>query len=216
MTPSEFFSHLRPAAVVSGLPTSFVLAQAALESGWGASQLASVGNNYFGIKAGRDWAGPILTIATREFENGMWNTVDANWRKYASVADGIADYVQFFHDNPRYRKALACTSGKDFAKAVAAAGYATDPDYADKICKIIDQYNLEGVPMVSNATKSTDTAIVGGGVSAVTEAANWLLNVKFNVGAPPGVLSLIATVLISCWHAFYNKKLAPSIDSPSI
>lgn len=63
-------------------------------------------------------------------------------------------------------------------------------------------------------TPSTNTAIVGGGVSAVTEAVNWVCNVKLGMGMPPGVMSLVATAILSVWHAFYNRKLAPPLAPP--
>jgi flagellar rod assembly protein/muramidase FlgJ len=147
MTPQAFVALLSPPAVASmqgtNIPAGFVIAEGALESGWGTSGLANQANNLFGVKADASWTGDTLSMPTKEFINGQEVTVQALWRKYATLQDCFDDHAQFFIVNPRYAAALVC--GRDsiaFANAVQAAGYATDPLYAQKLTEIINAHNL--------------------------------------------------------------------------
>ena len=146
MDAQAFIALIGPAAQASakrsGVPASFTVAQAALESGWGESLLARQGKNLFGVKADPAWRGEVLTFNTREFLRGAWVTVPAHWRKYADWQVCIDDHATFLRQNRRYVACFACTSGEAFARAVAQAGYATDPDYADKLVSIIEQHRL--------------------------------------------------------------------------
>ena len=146
MKPQEFIALIGPAAQASaantGVPASFTVAQAALESGWGTSSLARDGRNLFGVKADPAWRGDVLYINTRDFLNGAWTTVAARWRKYADWQDCMDDHAAFLHQNRRYAACFLCTTGDAFAKAVAKASYATDPDYAAKLISIIGQHEL--------------------------------------------------------------------------
>lgn len=146
MTPADFLDQIVPAARAahraSGIPASFTLAQAALESGWGASQLSKRGFNLFGVKADRAWRGPTLSMDTREVFNGKSVMVPALWRQYSSWADCLADRVEFFKRNKRYADCFKETTGEGWCHAVAAAGYATDPDYAEKLLAMIRGRNL--------------------------------------------------------------------------
>ncbi len=146
MSPSEFLDAIVPAARAShkltGIPASFTLAQAALESGWGASKLSKQGCNLFGVKADKSWKGPVLMMQTREVLNGKSVMVVARWRLYATWAECLADRVEFFKRNPRYKACFKETTGAGWCRAVAAAGYATDPHYADKLLAMIAGRNL--------------------------------------------------------------------------
>ena len=146
MIPSEFIMRLTTAAVTSakatGVPASITIAQAALESGWGESALAKMGNNLFGIKADSLWRGQTLTMNTKEFIKGQWVVVPALWRKYPSWQASIDDHAAFLKRNSRYKACFACTSAPAFAKALAQAGYATDPMYADKVIGVMKQHDL--------------------------------------------------------------------------
>ena len=146
MTSAEFIAALAPAARASaaktGVPASFVIAEGALESGWGKSQLAIQALNLFGVKADAGWHGDVLVMPTREFLRGQWVMVPARWRKYSDWQGCIDDHARFLIGNPRYKAAFACKDGRAFARAVAAAGYATDPNYADKIIAVIDGRGL--------------------------------------------------------------------------
>lgn len=145
MTPQDFFAELGPGArqsnIDTGIPASFTLAQAALESAWGASGLALQGKNLFGIKALGDWTGPTITMPTQEYINGQWEQIQAAFRKYDSWAQSLDDHARFFFVNPRYAPALAVRTDPDeFARQVQACGYATNPHYAELIIGIM-QYN---------------------------------------------------------------------------
>jgi len=146
MKPNDFIAAIALAAQVSmrttHIPASFVIAEGALESGWGASALAREGCNLFGVKADPSWKGDILTMRTRECLHGKWIIIPARWRKYGSWGACIADHAAFLLDNPRYKPAFEHADGEGFARAVAAAGYATDPQYATKLIEVIRAHNL--------------------------------------------------------------------------
>ena len=147
MNPSEFIMRLTTAAVASakatGVPASITIAQAALESAWGESGLARNGNNLFGIKADSLWHGQTLTLNTKEFTKGQWVVVPALWRKYPSWQASIDDHAAFLKRNPRYKVCFACNSAKAFVRALAQAGYATDPEYASKLIAVMDKHLLQ-------------------------------------------------------------------------
>jgi flagellar protein FlgJ len=128
----------------TGVPASVTLAQAILESDWGRSKLTREANNLFGIKAqtGPGSAGT-YDIDTDEVDDGEIVTVLASFRAYASLADSIVDHGRWFHENSRYREALAVEDDpRAFAQAINDAGYATDPDYAPKLIGLMDRFNL--------------------------------------------------------------------------
>lgn len=146
--PEDFIAKLRPGAdqceKEKGIPASFTIAQAALESGWGSSALSTVAANLFGVKADKSWKGRTLSYSTREFLGGEWRTVPAVWRVYDDWAECLLDHAEFFKVNPRYSKALQFAhDGKLFARAIALAGYATDPLYGDKLISIISKHHLD-------------------------------------------------------------------------
>ena len=147
MIPAEFIMRLTNPALESqrrvGVPASITIAQAALESAWGESGLARVGNNLFGIKADSRWRGETLTLNTREFIKGQWIVVPAKWRKYGSWQASIEDHAAFLKGNPRYQPCFLCQTTEAFARALLKAGYATDPSYADKLAGLIGQYKLD-------------------------------------------------------------------------
>ncbi|PYE21324.1 flagellar protein FlgJ [Paraburkholderia silvatlantica] len=149
--PTDFISAISPAAQQSmdqtRIPASFVVAEAALESGWGASQLTQQAMNLFGVKADSSWSGPVYAIHTREYLNGQWVMVNALFRKYSDWLGSISDHAAFLMNNPRYAPAFAWVDGISFAKAIAAAGYATDPQYAQKLASIIKSHNLLSLDM---------------------------------------------------------------------
>lgn len=146
MTPEEFIATITPAAKTccssTSIPASFTIAQAALESGWGAH---CPGNNLFGIKATPDWTGATQKQTTREVVNGKTITITAVFRAYPDWLSSIQDHASFLTENPRYRPAFAYACGINFTQAIAAAGYATDPQYAAKIISIIKAHNLSSL-----------------------------------------------------------------------
>lgn len=139
MKPQDFLNMLVPAAQAcqraSGIPASFTLAQAALESGWGAK---APGCNLFGIKADKGWKGPVVMVSTHEVINGKRVGIDDAFRCYANYDEALADRAVFFKRNPRYSKCFLETTGAGWARAVAKAGYATDPNYAESLIKVMD------------------------------------------------------------------------------
>lgn len=132
--------HAQKAAAQLGVPAKALVAQAALETGWGRRLAGQNGqptsHNLFGIKASGSWRGAKVESATHEYEGGTRVSARAAFRSYRNTADSFADYAQLLQ-NPRY--AQARSSGGDvhhFASALQRAGYATDPAYAAKIVAI--------------------------------------------------------------------------------
>ena len=131
------------AAAQTGIPATFMIAQAAHESGWGQREIrnadGSSANNLFGIKAGSGWTGAVAEVTTTEFIDGQPKKLVQRFRAYASAADSFRDYARLMTENRRYGQVLA--SGGDaqrFAQGLQAAGYATDPAYADKLGRVIN------------------------------------------------------------------------------
>jgi flagellar protein FlgJ len=121
----------------SGIPATFMLAQAGHESGWGQRELRSVdgtpANNLFGIKAGANWKGPVAEVTTTEYVNGEPRRLVQRFRAYASHAESFADYAALMK-NQRYQSVRdAGSDARAFASGLQRAGYATDPNYADKL-----------------------------------------------------------------------------------
>lgn len=134
--------HAQAAAKKLGIPAKVLVAQSALETGWGkhlpvnASGQASF--NFFGIKADPSWQGAKQSVNTLEFEGGAMVQRKAAFRAYDSVGASFNDFVQFLQENPRYSQALADKNNPEkFARALQKAGYATDPQYADKLIAIM-------------------------------------------------------------------------------
>jgi len=130
------------AEAVTGVPAKFMLGQAALETGWGKRVIrngdGSSSNNLFGIKAGPGWKGKVATAVTTEYVNGRPHQKVEKFRAYESHAEAFKDYANMISNNPRYEKVLS--HGGDattFAHGLQRAGYATDPQYAAKLSRII-------------------------------------------------------------------------------
>jgi hypothetical protein len=125
-----------------GIPYEAILAQAAHESGWGESKLTTEAYNFFGIKAGSGWTGPIYTAHTQEQrEDGSVYTVNAEFRKYSSAAEGFAGYGEFITQNSRYATALKYPNNPNrYIEELKKAGYATDVQYVRKNQDLIAQF----------------------------------------------------------------------------
>lgn len=146
----KFLEAIGPGAkriqAVYDVPASIIMAQAALESDFGNSELGAKHHNLFGVKAspGMDQ----VTLTTKEFVDGEWITIHANFREYPDWTASMIDHAQLIRrgttDQPN-RYAQVNTSGtyKDAAKGLLAGGYATDPKYADKLIAVIETYSLE-------------------------------------------------------------------------
>ncbi len=148
----QFIRSMLPAAqkaaAVLGLEPVALIAQAALETGWGTKQLAD-GNgraafNLFGIKAQGDWRGDAASAETIEYRQGVAQKEQAKFRVYANVEQSVQDYVQFIQQNPRYQGALAVTAEPNaYFRQLQAAGYATDPNYARKVVAVMQSPILQ-------------------------------------------------------------------------
>jgi flagellar protein FlgJ len=141
---SKLGSHADEAAKATGIPAKFMLGQAALESGWGKREIkgrdGSNSHNLFGIKAGPGWKGKTVEAVTTEYVNGKAQQRVERFRAYDSYADSFKDYAKLLTDNPRYQKVLASAGdASKFAHGLQKAGYATDPQYASKLTRIIQQ-----------------------------------------------------------------------------
>ncbi|CAE1147253.1 flagellar assembly peptidoglycan hydrolase FlgJ [Serratia sp. Tan611] len=138
----------RLASQQSGIPHQLIVAQAALESGWGRREIpaadGSPSHNLFGIKAGSGWRGPVTEITTTEFEQGAAKKIKARFRVYGSYVEAIADYVKLLTGNPRYAGVAAARTPEQAAHALQQAGYATDPHYARKLVSVIAQMKSAG------------------------------------------------------------------------
>lgn len=127
----------------SGVPHHLILAQAALESGWGQRQIRRENGepsfNIFGVKATSSWKGPTTEITTTEYENGAAVKVKAKFRVYSSYLEALSDYVGLLSRNPRYTAVTQAATPEQGAQALQNAGYATDPNYARKLTSMIQQ-----------------------------------------------------------------------------
>jgi len=174
MTPQQFIETYSPAAQeaqkATAVPASITLAQAALESSWGAHV---PGNNFFGIKPGKNWTGNLQFIDTTECgktgnatKDGIFDEVTAiyppgdprhspscpgkytykvksKFRAYDTPAESFSDHGNFLKNNHRYAACFETKSAADFASALQKCGYSTAPNYAETLMQIIHAHNLE-------------------------------------------------------------------------
>ncbi|WP_281556558.1 flagellar assembly peptidoglycan hydrolase FlgJ [Thalassomonas sp. RHCl1] len=140
--PQDFVTALtEPAKMVEkklGVPFEVVIAQAALETGWGQkiiqTQEGKSSNNLFNIKADSRWQGESATKDTLEFEQGAMVKKSAPFRVYQSLTESAQDYINFLSNNDRYQATLEKSGDvEQFLHSLQKAGYATDPNYANKI-----------------------------------------------------------------------------------
>ena len=142
----EFVNRVWPHAVEAsrstGIPPVFLVGHSALESGWGRAEIrkadGSSSYNLFGIKAGKNWTGETVEASTTEYVNGQPTQVVERFRAYASYEDCFRDYAGLLRNSPRYSNVIGSQDGTEFAKRLQQAGYATDPQYADKLSRIIN------------------------------------------------------------------------------
>lgn len=153
-SPQGFVKRLWPAAqraaAALGLEPAALIAQAALETGWGERMaLTKSGQssfNLFGVKASSSWQGDATLVDTVEFRQGVAKREKAAFRVYENLEQSMQDYVALIRDNPRYQQALA--AGKDsvaYFQRLQAAGYATDPNYAQKLQAVYNSAHVQTV-----------------------------------------------------------------------
>lgn len=149
----EFVTQLRPfaeqAAKELGVEPRVIMAQAALETGWGRSLIKNSNGsnsfNVFNIKADKSWQGRQAQVPTLEFEDGIAKKVNAGFRSYTSFEQSFQDYVSFIKSNPRYHNALKQVGNAErYMHELQRAGYATDPNYANKVMNIYRGNTLDG------------------------------------------------------------------------
>lgn len=154
----EYIAVMRPHAEAAarelGVIPEVLLAQSALESGWGKHVMrrpdGSSSHNLFGIKASSAWSGDRVSVGSLEYENGVARKRISAFRAYDSYAESFMDYVRFLRSNPRYAKALGRAHDPEaFVESLQAAGYATDPHYARKILAILRREFSNGTTMAS-------------------------------------------------------------------
>jgi flagellar protein FlgJ len=163
-SPDAFIRHMLPhaqaAARTLGVSPTLLIAQAALETGWGRAVPTHADGrssfNLFGIKADARWQGERVANTTLEFVNGLAERRVEPFRSYSSYAASFADYSDFLRTNPRYGEALNMSSDAiAFARALQRAGYATDPNYASKI------ENIMASPGFDSALRDLKSADLG-------------------------------------------------------
>ncbi|MCO7516139.1 flagellar assembly peptidoglycan hydrolase FlgJ [Pseudomonas guariconensis] len=142
-----------------GIDPRYLVAQAALETGWGKSVMRNAdgtsSHNLFGIKASGNWQGGQARAITSEFRGGQFVKETAAFRSYDSYQDSFHDLVSLLQNNSRYQDALkAADKPEQFVRELQKAGYATDPNYASKISQIARQMkSYESYAMLGTTTK---------------------------------------------------------------
>jgi len=129
---------------MSGIPATFMVAQAALETGWGQREIrfedGRTSHNLFGIRAGGPWKGPVAEVWTTEFVNGSPQKVRGQFRAYGSYEESFNDYARLISQSPRYAPAMRhLANPQAFASALQQAGYATAPNYASVLSALIEK-----------------------------------------------------------------------------
>jgi flagellar protein FlgJ len=138
----KMLPHAQAAERSTGVPASFILGQAALESGWGKGEIrnadGSPSHNLFGIKA-TGWGGNTADVMTTEFEGGQAVRQVARFRSYGSYTEAFSDYARMLSNSPRYAATVRnAGTAESFASGMQRAGYATDPQYAAKLARTIN------------------------------------------------------------------------------
>lgn len=159
-SPQEFvsaiYSHARKAAQRLGVAPEAIIAQAVLETGWGQHVMKDVEGensfNLFGIKADTRWDGETVRKNTLEYRNGIAAKENASFRSYPSLDRAFDDYVDFLNSNSRYESLVSkkCEA-KQWGFELQGSGYATDPNYGNKIANIMDSDAFKSA--LNSATK---------------------------------------------------------------
>ena len=139
---------IRQAAAAVGVNPLGMLAQAALETGWGQRMPRTAdGNsslNLFGVKAGSDWGGARAVADTVEISGGVAKQTRTAFRAYGSIEESVGDFARLLTSSPRYREAVAAGgSARAYVQSIAKAGYATDPEYANKLNDVLNSGTLQ-------------------------------------------------------------------------
>ena len=188
------------AQATSGIPASFMVAQAALETGWGRSEIrfedGRTSHNLFGIRAGGNWKGPVAEVWTTEMVNGSAQKVRGQFRAYGSYEESFNDYARMISQSPRYAPAMRQLGDPQaYAAALQQAGYATAPNYASVLGSMIEKtQRLQGAapPALAGLTSPGRAQTLGGmpttaqmlsmrqGGQSASEAAMGIMNSALN------------------------------------
>lgn len=150
-TPEQFVDALWPhgkrAGHSLGVDPRLLIAQAALETGWGRSVIhdeqGRSSHNLFGIKADSRWPGARMEVSTLEYVDGVMIKTRAPFRAYTSIEESFDDYVSFVREQPRYQAAMRSVDNPErYVRELQKAGYATDPAYAEKILNVFRREEL--------------------------------------------------------------------------
>ena len=183
----------------SKILASLKISQAILESGWGRSMLTVRANALYGIKAGAGWQGRVFSAQTQEFYDGInATTITALFRAYDSWEESVADHSALLTGLARYRAVVGETCFIKACRAVHAAGYATDPQYADKLIRLIKMYSLYGYDYIAEP---------GGGESDKSEnlADAVLTAMKIRRG---GVLHTARSIMLEGFNYVFFRDIA--------
>ncbi|WP_323814619.1 flagellar assembly peptidoglycan hydrolase FlgJ [Cellvibrio sp. NN19] len=142
--------HAEKAAAELQINPDVLIAQVALETGWGKHVIhdkqGTNSFNLFNIKATGQWQGDKVNVSTLEYRDGIAANEKADFRKYTDYAESFSDYVRLMKNNPRYQQALdAGANSSAYADALQSAGYATDPQYAKKIKQLLNSDLLKSL-----------------------------------------------------------------------
>jgi len=141
---SRMAGPAQAAAAASGVPARLILGQAALESAWGQREIrhpdGRPSHNLFGIKATGGWQGDVVDVMTTEYQDGAPRRMVQSFRAYPSYAEAFADYARLVGESPRYESVTQARDEIEAARRIQAAGYATDPRYADKLIDVMASF----------------------------------------------------------------------------
>lgn len=152
--------HAEKAAAELNINPDVLIAQVALETGWGKHVIHdNKGNNsfnLFNIKANTNWQGDRVNVSTLEYRNGIAANEKSDFRKYSDYAESFSDYVRLMKNSPRYNDVLAAgADSKKYAEALQAAGYATDPEYAKKIKSLLNSDAIKSLGNLTDTMRAT-------------------------------------------------------------
>jgi flagellar protein FlgJ len=154
---SALYPHAEKAAKALGTTAEVLIAQSALETGWGQKMVrqanGELSNNLFNIKADKRWQGDKAGVSTLEFEQGVAVKQRADFRVYEDIKQSFDDFVSFISEGPRYQEAIEQASDpSSFIQALQDAGYATDPKYAEKVIKVMQSVTRDFGSVMSGVT----------------------------------------------------------------
>ncbi|MBZ9556991.1 MULTISPECIES: flagellar assembly peptidoglycan hydrolase FlgJ [unclassified Modicisalibacter] len=175
---AEFLEQLsepaRAASRTTGVPAELILAQAALETGWGRHEIptAEGGNshNLFGIKAGSQWQGRTTDVTTTEYVDGRPVKMVDTFRVYDDFEQAFTDYARLIGDNPRYAGVVAAGNAEGAARSLQAGGYATDPAYADKLIAVMHTMGFDATQRTARLEPGESAQVAGRDPSAALDA----------------------------------------------